>query len=246
MTRDTRRTLHVAEREKGGVWVGAVASMFYPVSWIARQRYQFAERIPRSGGALLVFNHVSHADPAFDAVFVHRHGRVPRFLAKASVMQSPVFGRMARGAGSIAVHRGTSSAGDALREAHQALQDGKLVLIYPEGTITKDPLGWPKNSYTGVARLALENDVPVIPVARWGSNELFDFYRRKFRPLPRKTITYKVGEPLDLSAFRGQAQTPELRRKVTELIMHEVTLLLAEIRGEEPPVTESGVQAADA
>lgn len=228
----------MADREKGGFWVGAVAVLFYPMTWLARQRYQGGDRIPRTGGGLLVFNHVSHADPAMDAVFVHRHGRVPRFLAKASVMYSPVFGRMARGAGSIAVHRGTTSAGDALREAHQALQDGKLIVIYPEGTITKDPLGWPKNSYTGVARLALSNDVPVIPAARWGSQHLFDFYHKRFRPLPRKTISYSVGEPIDLSAYREVEQTPAVLREVTELIMHEVTQLLAELRGEQPPAKE--------
>lgn len=236
----------MAEREKGGFWVGTVAALFYPMTWLARQRYQGGERIPREGGALLVFNHVSHADPAMDAVFVHRHGRVPRFLAKASVMQSPIFGRMATGAGSIPVYRGTSSAGEALREAHQALRDGKLVVIYPEGTITKDPQGWPKNSYTGVARLALVNDVPVIPVARWGSQHLFDFYHKKFRPLPRKTITYQVGEPIDLSAYREAGPTPAVLREVTEVIMHEVTGLLAGIRGEQRPAKEPEARVDDA
>lgn len=236
----------MAERENGGAWVAAVATIFYPVSYLARQVYQHADRIPRTGGVLLAFNHISHADPAFDAVFVHRQGRVPRFLAKASVMASPVFGRMARGAGSIAVHRGTSAAGDALREAHQALREGKLVVIYPEGTITKDPHGWPKNSFTGVAKLALQTDMPVIPVARWGSNELFDFYHRRFRPLPRKKITYRVGEPLDLSSYRARPRTTALEREVTEVIMREVTALLGEIRGEQPPAQQPDAKAADA
>ncbi|MGH3468136.1 MAG: lysophospholipid acyltransferase family protein [Thermocrispum sp.] len=224
----------MAEREKGGPWVTAVATIFYPLSYLARRDFRHGDRIPRQGGALLAFNHISHADPAFDAVFVHRNGRIPRFLAKAGVMASPVFGRLARGAGSIAVHRGTSAAGDALREAHQALREDKVVVIYPEGTITKDPLGWPKNSFTGVAKLALAGDVPVIPVARWGSSELFDFYHRRFRPLPRKTITYLVGEPIDLTPYRARKQTAAVEREVTELIMAEVTRLLAEIRDEQP------------
>lgn len=235
----------MAEREKGGPWVAATAVFFYPVSWLARREFRHVERLPRTGGAVLAMNHISHADPAFDAVFVHRHGRVPRFLAKASVMSAPFFGMLARGAGSIAVHRGTSAAGDALREAHQALREGKLIVIYPEGTITKDPLGWPKNAYPGVAKLALANDVPVIPVARWGSSELFDFYHRKFRPLPRKKVAYLIGEPIDLSAYKGRKQTAALEREVTEVIMAEVTKLLAELRGEQPPVAEPDVQAAD-
>ncbi|GAA5160440.1 lysophospholipid acyltransferase family protein [Amycolatopsis dongchuanensis] len=222
-------------REKGGFWVGFAAALFYPVTYLARRVYEGGDRIPLEGGALLVMNHVSHMDPAVDAVFVHRQKRVPRFLGKDSLTQVPVFGKIFLGAGSIPVYRGTSSAGDSLRAAHQALRDGKVVVIYPEGTITKDPEGWPKRSYTGVARLALGSDVPVIPIARWGTSEILDFYHKKIRLFPRKTITHKVGEPVDLSAYRGQEPTAAVLREVTELLMDRVTELLAEIRGEEPP-----------
>lgn len=226
----------LAGREKGGFWVGVTALIFYPLSWLARQRYEFADRIPGQGPALLVMNHVSHFDPATDAVFVHRRKRVPRFLAKEAVMHIPVLGKILFNTGSlIPVYRGTTRAGDALRAADQALIEGKLVLIYPEGTITKDPFGWPKNTYTGVARLALSNDVPVIPIARWGTNLLLDGYQKKFRPLPRKTVTYRVGEPIDLSTHRALPTTPALMREVTDLIMGRVTELLAEIRDEQPP-----------
>ena len=222
-------------REKGGFWVGAAAALFYPVTYLARRVYEGGERVPREGGALLVMNHVSHMDPAVDAVFVHRQKRVPRFLGKSSLVDAPIFGRIFVGAGSIPVYRGSSSAGDSLRAAHEALRDGKVVVIYPEGTITKDPNGWPKRSYTGVARLALGSDVPVIPIARWGTNEILDFYHRKLRLIPRKTITHRVGEPVDLSAYRGQEPTAAVLREVTELLMDRVTELLADIRGERPP-----------
>ncbi|WAL64280.1 lysophospholipid acyltransferase family protein [Amycolatopsis cynarae] len=225
----------MAGREKGGFWVGAAAALFYPVSLIGRRVYVGAERIPRQGPALLVLNHVSHMDPAVDAVFVHRNKRVPRFLAKDSVAKAPIFGRIFLGSGGIPVYRGSASAGDSLRAAHQALRDGKLVVIYPEGTITKDPEGWPKRAYTGAARLALDNDVPVIPVARWGTSEILDFYHKKLRLLPRRTVTHAVGEPIDLSAYRGKEQTAAVLREVTELLMDRVTGLLAGIRGEEPP-----------
>jgi 1-acyl-sn-glycerol-3-phosphate acyltransferase len=226
----------LAGREKGGFWVGAAAALFYPVTYVGRRAYRGGGRIPREGGALLVMNHVSHLDPAVDAVFVHRQKRVPRFLGKDSLATTPVFGKMFLGAGSIPVYRGSSSAGDSLRAAHQALRDGKVVVIYPEGTITKDPDGWPKRSYTGVARLALGTDVPVIPIARWGTNEILDFYRKKLRIFPRKTITHSVGEPVDLSAYRGKDPSAAVLREVTELLMDNVTELLADIRGEEPPV----------
>lgn len=225
----------MADREKGGFWVGAAAALFYPLTWIGRSVYRDAERIPRHGPALLVMNHISHLDPAVDAVFVHRNGRVPRFMAKESLTRVPVFGKILVGAGSIPVSRGTSEAGDSLKAAHQALRDGKLVVIYPEGTITKDPDGWPKRSYTGVARLALENDVPVIPVARWGTQEIWNGYEKKFRPLPRKTVVHSVGEPVDLSAYREKERTQAVLRDVTDLLMAEVLRLLTDIRGEQPP-----------
>ncbi|OLT46241.1 acyl-phosphate glycerol 3-phosphate acyltransferase [Saccharomonospora sp. CUA-673] len=230
----------MADREKGGFWVGAAAALFYPLTYMSRRDYRGAERIPARGPALLVMNHVSHLDPAVDAVFVHQNRRVPRFLAKDSLTRVPIFGRILVGAGSIPVARGTSSAGDSLRAAHRALQEGKVIVIYPEGTITKDPEFWPKRSYPGVARLALENDVPVLPCARWGTQQVWNGYTKKFRPLPRKTVVHAVGEPVDLSAYRGLPQTPELLREVTDLLMGEVTTLLSEIRDEQPPAKTGG------
>lgn len=232
-------------REKGGFWVGVTAAIFYPMSWIAKQQYRFAERIPSSGGALLVMNHVSHYDPAADAVFIHRRKRIPRILAKDSVLRIPVLGKILGNTGGlIPVYRGSLSARESLREAVQALQDGKLVLIYPEGTITRRADGWPKNSYTGVARLALSTDVQVIPAARWGTNFVLDGYLKKFRPFPRKTVVYNVGEPMDLSMYRDLPQTPGVLREVTDLIMDQVTELLAEIRQERPPAKEGTSEPA--
>jgi len=222
-------------REKGGFWVGAAAALFYPVTWLARRVYLEAGRIPQEGPALLVFNHVSHLDPAVDAVFVHRNKRVPRFMAKDTVASTPIFGKIFLGSGGIPVYRGSATAGDSLRAAHQALRDGKVVVIYPEGTVTKEPGSWPKKSFTGAARLALENDVPVIPIARWGTQDVLDFYHKKLRLLPRRTVTHSVGEPIDLSAYRDKEQTAPLLREVTDLLMDRVTELLEAVRGEQRP-----------
>jgi 1-acyl-sn-glycerol-3-phosphate acyltransferase len=225
----------LARREKGGFWIGVVAVLFYPLSWMARFVQRGTERIPREGGVLLVMNHVSHYDPIVDAVFVHRNKRVPRILAKESVLRIPIFGWIARTVGTIPVYRGTAAARHSLTAAVAALDEGKMVLIYPEGTITKDPDGWPMYPRTGVARLALDSDVPVLPVARWGTKAILDGYTHKFRPLPRKPVHFVVGEPVDLSAYRGQEVTPALLREVTHLLMNRVVELVAEIRGEPAP-----------
>ncbi|MFE0026667.1 lysophospholipid acyltransferase family protein [Amycolatopsis sp. NPDC059021] len=224
-------------REKGGIWVALAAIVFYPLVAIGRRVYIGAEKVPRKGPALLVLNHISHLDPVVDAVFVHRQKRVPRFLGKESLTRTPVFGKIFVGSGQIPVARGSVAAGDSLKAAHQALAEGKVVVIYPEGTITKDPAGWPKESFTGAARLALQNDVPVIPIARWGTHEIFNGYTKKFTPFPRKTVTHLVGDPLDLSPYRGgNPRSASLLKEVTAVMMDEVTRLLAEIRQEEPPV----------
>ncbi|HEX6355528.1 lysophospholipid acyltransferase family protein [Actinophytocola sp.] len=212
--------------------------IFYPIAWLGRTRVNGAENIRREGGVLLVMNHISHIDPPVDAVFVHRNGRVPRFLAKDSLFRMPVFKYLIGGAGSIPVYRGSASAGESLVAATEALRNGKLVVIYPEGTITRDPDGWPMRSRTGVARLALDclaDGVPVVTVARWGTRDILNGYTKKFRPFPRKKITFEVSEPVDLSEFKGREVNNELLREVTDLLMGRVRDQLAGLRDEPAP-----------
>ncbi len=226
----------MAGREKDGFWVKTAAAVFYPITWLGRRVTRGAERIPRQGGAILVFNHISHLDPVVDAVFVHRNKRVPRFLAKDSLFRIPVAGKVIAGAGTIPVYRGTANAGDSLRAADEALREGKIVCIYPEGTISKDPEGWPMRSFPGVARLALAHDVPVLPIARWGTRDILNGYTKKFTPFPRKTITTYVGEPVDLSRYRSEGTPSNVTlMRVTDVVMTDVKKLLAEIRGEQAP-----------
>jgi 1-acyl-sn-glycerol-3-phosphate acyltransferase len=233
----------LARREKGGFWVGVAAVLLYPLSAIGKVT-QRGNRLPLEGGALVVMNHVSHFDPVVDGVFVHRNKRVPRILAKESVLRIPIFGRIARGVGTIPVLRGTNDARQSLSAAVQALEEGKLVVIYPEGTITKDPDGWPMYPRTGVARLALETTAPVIPAARWGTKAILNGYTKKFRPFPRKPVTILVGEPVDMAPYRGQEVTPQLLRDVTHQLMERVRDLVAEIR-QEPAPTEFFRPAVD-
>lgn len=210
--------------------------VFYPLrAMLSRTRVVGLERLPAEGPALLVLNHVSHLDPIYDAVAVHRAGRLPRFLAKNTLWNVPLLRSVLRGVDQIPVYRGTTDAQKSLQEAHRALDEDKVILIYPDGTITRDPRGWPMTPKVGVARLALEHDVPVIPVARWGTREVYDHYNKKFRPLPRKQVTIKFGEPIDLSDYRGAEADSRVLRQVTDLTMRRVRELLGEIREEQPP-----------
>lgn len=224
--------------EKSGFWVLVTCLIFYPIAWLAKVRAKGGENIRRDGGVLLVMNHISHVDPPVDAVFVHRNGRVPRFLAKESLFRMPVFKYLISGAGSIPVHRASTSAGDSLVAATEALKNGKLVVIYPEGTITRDPDGWPMRSRTGVARLAmdcLDLGLPVLTAARWGTRDILNGYTRKFRPFPRKTVQIDVSAPVDLSEFKGREVDNELLRELTDMLMTRVRDQLAGLRGDPAP-----------
>ncbi|MGI9001732.1 MAG: lysophospholipid acyltransferase family protein [Pseudonocardia sp.] len=223
-------------REKGGFWIALCAVLFYLTAWlVGRARFEGTEHIPADGGALLVTNHISHLDPIFTGLVVHRARRVPRFLAKHSLWSVPVLGSALRGSGQIPVYRESVDAQQSLCAGRRALQEGKVVVIYPEGTITRDPDGWPMHARTGVARLALSADVPVVPAVHWGTRTVLDGYNKRFRPLPRTTITVRCGEPVDLTAYRGRPMDATLLREVTDVLMTRVRELLAQVRGEPAP-----------
>ncbi|GGM40694.1 1-acyl-sn-glycerol-3-phosphate acyltransferase [Longimycelium tulufanense] len=223
-------------KEKGGFWVGLAAAIFHPATrLLGRRRHAGLEHIPTNGPALVVSNHVSYLDPVYTAVFVHKRGRIPRFLAKDALWKVPVLKRILVAAEQIPVRRGSAEAQQSLAAAYRGLDAGHVVVIYPEGTITRDPEWWPMHARTGVARIALERDVPVIPVVHWGTHQVYDHYNKKLRLRPRRDIVVRAGEPIDLSAFRGKDIDSALLREVTDLLMTRVRDLLGEVRGEQPP-----------
>jgi 1-acyl-sn-glycerol-3-phosphate acyltransferase len=212
--------------------------MVYPlVSLLFRRRWRGLDRIPATGPAIVAVNHISYADPLIFARFIWDAGRVPRYLAKASLFTLPFpLGRIVTGAGQIPVHRETADAAQALQAAVDALRRGEVVLIYPEGTVTRDPDFWPMQAKTGVARLALlAPGVPVVPVGQWGAQHFLDVYSRRFRPFPRKRITISAGAPVDLSDFASSAPSSAVLHEMTDRIMLSIRDLVAEIRGEQPP-----------
>jgi 1-acyl-sn-glycerol-3-phosphate acyltransferase len=93
--------------------------------------------------------------------------------------------------------------------------------------------------------LALTTGAKVVPVAHWGAPILWPYGTKKFRPFPRATVEHRAGEPIDLSAYRGQPHPPSAAtlRDVTDIVMREVTTLLADVRGEQPPALRDTGQA---
>ena len=223
-------------REKATFSIRLCILVFFPLTrLLARRRFEGLEHIPDSGPVLVVCNHVSYLDPIYTAVFVRHRGRIPRFLAKAGLWRVPLVRQVLTGAGQIPVYRGQPEAGDSLRAADEALSAGKAVLIYPEGTITRDPQYWPMVARTGVARLALRTGAPVVPVAHWGTQRVYDHYRRRFRPVPRADVVVRAGAPVNLCQFRHRPVDRQVLHEVTERVMGAVRDLLAEVRQEQAP-----------
>jgi 1-acyl-sn-glycerol-3-phosphate acyltransferase len=195
----------------------------------------YIRNVSPGSGVILAANHLSYADPLPLCLFTHRAGRYPVFLAKSSLFEMKGLGTIMRGTGQLPVYRGQADAALVLRDVEQGLRDGACVIFYPEGTATRDPDLWPMVARTGVARAALATGVPVIPVAQWGAQEILPYGSMRPHLLPRHQVQITAGPPVDLSAFQGKPLTTQILREATEVIMKDITGLLAGIRGETPP-----------
>jgi 1-acyl-sn-glycerol-3-phosphate acyltransferase len=226
-------------RPKAGFWIRLCVVLIYPFdSLMFRIRWRHLDRIPppSQGGVIIAINHVSIIDTLLMARLVWQSGRVPRFLVKSGMFTMPVIGAIMRGAKQIPVHRGTADASLSLRDAVTALEAGEAIVIYPEGTITKDPDQWPMQGKTGIARLVLLcPDIPVVPVGQWGAQQRASL--PWWKKLGRRRVYGSVGEPLDLSRFHGKEPTAEILREITDVIMEAVREEVAELRGEPAPVS---------
>jgi 1-acyl-sn-glycerol-3-phosphate acyltransferase len=200
-----------------------------------RRTWLGMENVPGDGGMIFAANHLSHADPLATAHFVYDAGRWPQFLGKASLFKIPVLGWLIRKVGQIPVHRGTADAAKAVEDAIAAVKDGCCIIIYPEGTTTREPDLWPMRGKTGVARLALATQAPVIPLLTWGTQRIFDPRTHRLRVWPRTPVTLVAGPPIDMSRWAGAAPTLQTLQEITETIMLRLSEMLGEVRGEQPP-----------
>jgi len=121
--------------------------------------------------------------------------------------------------------------------AREALAKGQLVAIYPEGTITRDPEGWPMTGRRGAAQLALMTGAPVVPVVQVGSEKILGGHRIELRRLfsGRHDVYLKAGRAIDLSEFEGRELTKELADEVTDRFLETLTAMRAELTGLTPP-----------
>jgi 1-acyl-sn-glycerol-3-phosphate acyltransferase len=211
-------------REVASVGYWLIKAILAPILRVVfRPWVEGLEHVPKTGPAILASNHVSFSDSFFLPLFVPR--RIT-FLAKSDYFTGRgIKGWLTRqffsGAGQVPVDRsGGRASMAAIDTATRVLGEGKLLGIYPEGT--RSPDGRLYRGKTGVARMALESGVPVIPVAMIGTYEI--------QP-PGKLIPkivrpgVRFGKPLDFSRYAGMESDRFVLRSVTDEIVYELMLL---------------------
>ncbi|WP_150306814.1 lysophospholipid acyltransferase family protein [Planctomonas psychrotolerans] len=231
-----RRPRWTDEKRKPSIFwfLAAIAEPIFGTA--TRYRVHDAHRMPREGAFVLAPNHYSEIDPVVMGHVVWRLGRAPRFLAKADLFTVPVLGGLLRASGQIPVERaGTVRGSEPLTAARRLVEEGRLLIVYPEGSLTRDPDLWPMRGKTGAVRIALEQNIPLVPVAHWGTQQLMGRYSKKLHLLPPKTIDVKFGEAVDLSAYRDRPLDSATLNAATTVVMDAITALLEDLRGEKAP-----------
>ncbi|WP_069115286.1 lysophospholipid acyltransferase family protein [Jiangella alba] len=203
------------------VFLGPILRLIY------RPWAEGVEHVPAEGGAILAGNHLTVVDSFFMPLVLDRK---VSFLAKSDYFtERGVKGWFKRvffgGMGNVPVDRSGGRASEAaLRTAVQILESGELLGIYPEGT--RSPDGRLYRGKTGVARMALEARVPVVPVAMIGTAEM----QPAGRIIPKRMRPgIKFGPPLDFSRYYGMETDRHVLRSVTDEIMYA----LMELSGQE-------------
>ncbi|WP_156724585.1 lysophospholipid acyltransferase family protein [Streptomyces apocyni] len=174
-----------------------------------------AENFPRTGGAVLVSNHIGYMDFIFAGLAARPQKRLVRFMAKESVFRNKISGPLMRGMKHIPVDRKQGEA--AYAHALESLRKGEIIGVFPEATISQSFTL--KSFKSGAARMAQEAGVPLIPVALWGTQRLWTKGRPRHFKRSHIPVTIRVGEPLE--APRDQyagAITRRLRERMQELL----------------------------
>jgi 1-acyl-sn-glycerol-3-phosphate acyltransferase len=202
-------------------------------------RYEILDRhkLPQRGAFVLAPNHYSEIDPIVMGAAVWYSGRVPRFMAKASLFKVPVLKSLLKASGQIPVERaGAVRGSDPIQAARRLAEQESAVIVYPEGSLTRDPEMWPMRGKTGAVRTALEAGIPLIPAAHWGTQKIMPRYAKRisFWP-PRKRVVIKFGDPVDLSQFEGRPLDAQTLNAATDVLMDAITALLEDLRNEKAP-----------
>src|SRR6478736_3472429 len=237
MAATSRRPRASTEKTRPSVFWPLAAVLAPLIALIFKVEIEGAENLPREGAYVLAPNHYSESDPLAVALAVWKVGRAPRFMAKESLFHVPVLGWILRVTGMVPVSRSSAaaSARQTLETSETLVELGRGVIVYPEGTLTRDPDMWPMRGKTGAVRLALEGGIPLIPLAQWGCQAVMPRYGKlKLWPL-RRPVRVVIGTPVDLTAYRTTPTPPAALVAATDAVMADIAQLLSTIRKEPAP-----------
>ena len=180
------------------------------------------ERVPTTGGVIIASNHASFLDPPLVGAGLPRD---INYLARESLFRYPGIGALLRSWNSVPVDRDGGGA-SGLREILSRLYAGGAIILFPEGTRTKDGKLQPARS--GIGLTVIKSDVPVIPVRTFGT---FECYNRKWKFHMPISLAVKYGRPMKFEALRAEAKTcakprlKEIYQQVADEIMAELAKL---------------------
>lgn len=207
---------------------------------LLRVRVEGADNVPATGGVILAPNHISFFD---SIVLIQSTPRRTFFLGKAEYMRSWFTAKLFPAMGMIPLEREqTRQAMAALRVAADTLQRGHPIVIYPEGTRSRD--GLLHRGHTGVAQLAIMSGAPIVPVGLVGTDRIQPIGARVPRPFQRATVRF--GEPLDPADYGGSAR--RRRQQLTDDLMESIRRLTGQpvsddFSSDEPPWVRGGTEA---
>jgi 1-acyl-sn-glycerol-3-phosphate acyltransferase len=196
-------------------------------------RLEGLERVPAEGPVIIAGNHLSYLDPFAHGVFVVKAGRRPRFLAKQELFDAPFVGTVLRGAHQISVQRGTGDRSP-IDDAARAVEQGEVVVIYPEGTTTTTNEDFsPGRGKTGAVRLSIATGIPILPVATWGGQFVWRKSGRQSLEFGRP-IWVAAGEPFDpTERLEGEPDGRAIRAS-TNVLMAELGAIVDDLRDRYP------------
>lgn len=187
------------------------------------------ERIPATGPVIVAANHASFVDPPLVGCPLPRE---LNFLARESLFRFPGIGAYLRSINAVPVDR-DGSGGAGLKAILDRLHRGQGIVLFPEGTRTRD--GQLLKARSGIGLTVIKSEAPVIPVRVFGTFEAFGRHHRL--PRPRRPVSIVYGKPIDLAALRAEAKTcdkPRLKaiyQEVADRIMAEIAAIQPEPRG---------------
>ena len=208
------------------------------------------DNVPRTGGAVVMMNHLSYMDFTYAGFPARKHKRLIRFMAKKEVFDNKISGPLMRAMKHIAVERGNGAA--SYRAAVDALKAGEIVGIFPEETISRSfEL---KSFKSGGVRMAKEAGVPILPMIIWGSQRVWTKGKPKRMGRTNTPITVAVGEPVhydddltpeeNTARVKGimQAMLDDVRAAYPRLSGDDLQYLPASMGGTAPTLVEAEEQ----